>query len=146
MSILRSILLTLVLSVLAGAVGAWGGVRYVEAHARNPPSLHQLLHERLSLTADQQQRIEALERDHEARRKALETEMRASNAELAQAYQQAHAYTPRVEGAIDRFHRAMGALQTETLQHIFAMRAVLTPAQAARFDDTVVRSLTAQDS
>ena len=41
-----------------------------------------------------------------------------------------------------RFHRAMGGLQKETMVHVLAMRAVLTPQQAAQFDDTVVRSLT----
>ena len=39
---------------------------------------------------------------------------------------------------------AMGALQKESIQHVIAMRAVLTPQQAARFDDTVVKNLTEQ--
>ena len=68
--------------------------------------------------------------------------MRAANAQLAQAFQQTHAYTPQVQAAIDRFHRAMGELQKETIVHTLAMRAVLTPDQTARFDETVVRSLT----
>jgi hypothetical protein len=38
----------------------------------------------------------------------------------------------------------MGDLQKETLEHIFAMRAVLRPDQAAKFDDAVVKALTAQ--
>ena len=38
----------------------------------------------------------------------------------------------------------MDALQTETMQHVIAMRSVLTPAQAAQFDDTVVKSLTTE--
>ena len=71
--------------------------------------------------------------------------MRAANAQLAQAFQQNHAYTPEVQAAIDRFHRAMGELQKETIVHTLAMRSVLTPDQAIRFDETVVRSLT-QDS
>jgi Spy/CpxP family protein refolding chaperone len=144
MSLLRSIVLTLVLSTLAAAVGVWGGSQYVLAHQRRPPSLHELLHEKLHLTAEQQRRIEGLERDHAARRAALEAEMRAANAELAQAYEESHAYTPKVQAAIDRFHRAMDALQAETMLHVIAMRQVLTPDQTARFDDTVVRSLTDQ--
>ncbi len=70
--------------------------------------------------------------------------MRAANAELAQAYQEGHAYTPKVQAAIDRFHRAMDALQKETMFHVIAMRSVLTPGQTAPFDDTVVKSLTAE--
>ncbi len=39
----------------------------------------------------------------------------------------------------------MGQLQKETLEHIFAMRGVLRPDQAARFDQAVVKALTAQE-
>ncbi len=144
MSLFRGIVLTVVLSALAGALGVWGGAHYVLARAQHPPSLHEMLHDRLHLTPAQQSRIEGLECDHAARRAALEAEMRAANAALAQAYQQSHAYTPKVQAAIDRFHVAMDALQKETLLHVIAMRQVLTPEQTAGFDDTVVRSLTDQ--
>jgi Spy/CpxP family protein refolding chaperone len=146
MSVLRSIILTLVLSTLAGALGVWGGVYYVDTHRNHAPSLHQMVHDRLNLTADQQHRIDGLERAYAIKREALEAEMRAANAELAQAYQESHAYTPKVQAAIGRFHRAMDALQMQTMLHVIAMRGVLTPAQAAQFDDTVVRSLTAEKS
>lgn len=142
MSLLRSIALTLVLSAVAAALGVWGGVTYVEARLRPPPGLHETLHHKLRLTTEQQSRLEVLERDHAAKRVALEAEMRAANAQLAQAYQESHAYSPKVQAAIDRFHRAMDALQTETMQHVIAMRQLLTPDQTAQFDDTVVKSLT----
>jgi hypothetical protein len=103
-----------------------------------------VLHNRLHLTADQHRRIEVLERSYALKRQVLEAEMRAADLELAQAYQASHTYTPRVQAAIDRFHRAMDGLQTETMLHVIAMRGVLTPAQAAQFDDTVVSSLTAE--
>lgn len=142
MSLWRGVVLTLVLSALAATIGVWGGERYVMAHARRPPALHELLHQRLRLSADQKSRIVGLERDHTARRRALEAEMRAADADLAQAYAEAHAYTPKVQAAIDRLHQAMAALQTETILHVIAMRSVLTQGQTGRFDDTVVRSLT----
>lgn len=144
MSIVRSIALTLVLSTIAGALGVWGGVYYVEAHRSQAPSLHQMVHDRLHLTKDQQQRIGGLERAYAVKRRALEAEMRAANAELASAYQESHAYTPKAQAAVDRFHRAMDALQTETMLHVIAMRGVLTPTQAVQFDETVVRSLTTE--
>jgi Spy/CpxP family protein refolding chaperone len=142
MSAARVILLTLVLSLLAAGAGVIGGAAYVRARLAPEPSLHDTLHRKLHLTADQDRRIEGLERDHAARRKALEAEMRAANADLAQAYQETHAFTPKAQAAIDRFHHAMDALQAETLQHVIAMRSVLTPDQATQFDDTVVKSLT----
>jgi Spy/CpxP family protein refolding chaperone len=144
MSLLRSIVLTLVLSTLAAGLGVWGGSQYVLARMHHGHSLHEILHEKLHLTSQQQVRIEALERDHAAKREALEAEMRAANAELAQAYQESHAYTPKIQASIDRFHVALDALQKETMLHVIAMRQVLTPEQTARFDDTVVKSLTDQ--
>jgi hypothetical protein len=146
MTLVRSMALTLVLSVLGAALGAWGGAQYVSQRMRGPMPLHELVHEKLHLSAEQEGRIAAIEREHAARRQALEAEMRAANAELARAFQEQHAYTPQVQAAIDRFHKAMGALQKETIVHALAMRSVLTSAQAAKFADTVVRSLTADPS
>lgn len=137
----RSIVLTLVLSVVVAAFGAWGGAEYVIHRMQRPTPLHQLVHQKLHLSAEQQGRMAGIERDHATRQTALEAEMRAANADLAQAYQQDHAYTPKVQAAIDRFHAAMGALQKETMMHVLAMRSVLTPAQAAQFDETVVKAL-----
>ncbi len=144
MSVARGIVLTLVLSIFAAAIGAWGGGQYVVRRMHHATSLHQVVHEKLDLTPEQEQRIDGLERDYAAKRKAREAEMRAANAELAQAIQEQHRYTPKVQAAIDRFHIAMGALQKESIQHVIAMREVLTPEQAARFDDTVVKTLTEQ--
>lgn len=141
MSVARVIFLTLVLCLAAAGAGVIGGAAYVRTLGP-APSLHDTLHRKLHLSADQDRRIDGLERDHAARRKALEAEMRAANAQLAQAYQESHAFTPKAQAAIDRFHHAMDALQAETLQHVIAMRSVLSADQAAQFDDTVVKSLT----
>lgn len=142
MSLARSIALTLVLSLLLAGLGAWGGAQYALHRMRPATPLHELLHEELHLTADQQRRIASLERQHEDRKAALQAEMRAANADLAKAIQAHHAYSPEVQAAVDRFHHAMDELQKETILHVLAMRTVLTPEQAAKFDDTVARSLT----
>jgi Spy/CpxP family protein refolding chaperone len=144
MSLARTIAVTLVLSVIVAALGAWGGAEYVTRAMHHAPPLDELLHEKLQLTADQQRRIAGLERDHATKRAALQAEMRAANVDLARAIQAQHAYTPEVQAAVDRFHRAMGELQKETILHVLAMRTVLTPEQAARFDATVANSLTGQ--
>ena len=142
MSLARSIALTLVLSLVLAGLGAWGGATWVMHRLQPPTPLHELVHEKLHLTADQQRRIEGLEREHAQRQAALQAEMRAANADLARAIAANHAYTPQVQAAIDRFHHAMGDLQKETILHVLAMRAVLTPQQAAQFDATVAKSLT----
>ena len=142
MSLARSIALTLALSIARSALWAWGGAEDAVRRLHHATPLHELVHEKLRLSADQQRRIEGLEREHAQRRAALQAEMRAANADLARAIEAQHAYTPQVQAAVDRFHHAMGALQKETILHVLAMRAVLTPDQAAAFDRTVARSLT----
>lgn len=138
----RGLLLTILLSVAAAAVGAWGGARYVVGQVHHPASLHQTMHTSLNLTAEQDRRIGGLERDYAVRRHALEAEMRAANADLAQAIQANHAYSPAVQQAINRSHHAMSELQKQSILHVLAMRQVLTSEQTARFDDTVVKALT----
>ena len=55
-----------------------------------------------------------------------------------------HEYGPRVSAAVDDTHDAMGDLQKATLEHVFAMRAILRPDQQARFDAVVSKSLATQ--
>jgi len=136
----RAILVTIVVAFLAGLVGM--GVGHFVFAPQRAPSLHQVLHDELNLTPAQEQEIEALERDFATRRRALEVEMRAANGELAEAMREEHAYGPRVTAAVERFHRAMGELQGETMEHVFAMRAVLTPEQCVEFDALVASALT----
>jgi Spy/CpxP family protein refolding chaperone len=138
----RTILLTLALSLAAAGLGAWGGATYAVRHAHTAhPPLHALLHDELKLTPDQTRRIDGLEAAYAERRRGLEARMRQANAELAAALSDEHAYTPRVQLAVDHFHAAMGELQKETIMHVLAMRAVLTPAQTATFDKTVAKAL-----
>ncbi len=137
----RSVLLALVLTAFAGGVGGWLGVRYGLHQAQVRPGLDETLHHELGLNADQDRRIAALEASYAARRRQLNTEMRAANRELAEAIGTEHAYGPKARQAVRQFHAAMGVLQEETIQHVLAMREVLTPEQARRFDATVSKAL-----
>lgn len=141
--LLPALVVVIVLALIAGAGGAWLGARYIIAHDE-PPSIHQLVHKDLKLSPDQEQRIEALEDEFAGRRKAREAELRQANAQLALAIEAQHTYTPEVQAAIERFHAAMGALQEETVRHVLAMREVLTPDQAVKFDARVKEALTDQ--
>lgn len=133
------------LVVLVAFVGALAAV--LAARTWLPPvpraesEVHAFVH-RLKLDPAQRQRIAALEAGFAERRAALEAEMRADNVRLAQAIAAEHGYGPQVAGAVDRTHQVMGALQKETLKHIFAMRGALRPDQAAEFDAVIVRTLT----
>ncbi len=137
----RNLLMTLALSLVAIGAGAWLGAQFF-VHQRHPASLHEFVHEQLDLTAEQKARLDRLERDFAAKRAAHEAELRAANAELAAAIQAGHEYNPQVQAAIDRFHRAMEAMQRDTVFHVLEMRTVLTPAQAAEYDKRITRVLT----
>lgn len=138
----RQYLTLAVVAVLAGLLGSVIGTRLFE---RSPaPSLHQIVHSDLPLNASQREQIDALEARFAVRRRTLEFQMRAANAELATAIQTERGYGPGVTAAVDHFHIVMGLLQKETIEHVFAMRAVLTPAQAEVFDRKVVRALTTE--
>ena len=135
------LVLTVVLTLLAAVAGTWIGARYIYQQ-RHQPSLHEFVHEELELSAAQERRLEVLEQDFAVRRRAREAELRAANAELARAIQERHEYSPEVKAAVERFHDAMGELQKETILHVLAMRKVLTPDQAARFDRRIGEALT----
>jgi len=137
----RLVLIALV-AFAAAMGGTYAGRALLAPERQTETELHALLHKELSLDAAQQAKIEAIEQRFATRRKALELEMRAANAHLADAMQTEHGYGPEVTAAIDHTHMVMGEMQKETLEHLFAMRAVLRPDQAAKFDRTVTRALT----
>lgn len=128
---------------LAALAGVLIGRSISDQHPEQPSALHEFLHDELDLDAQQLARIEGLEKRFAIRKRALELELRAGNARLAAAIEAEQGYGPGVTAEVDRSHRAMGELQKETLSHIFAMRAVLRPDQAEKFDRAVVNALTA---
>lgn len=138
---LRQIAITVLLALLAAAGGAWLCANYV-VHQATPPSLHDVVHRDLDLSADQERRLDVIEARYAAQKKRLEADMRAANRELAAAMAAGDATSPELNAAVDHLHHAMGALQKATIAHVFDMRAVLTPAQAKTFDAEVVAALT----
>ena len=140
----KSAVITIVLGLIAGVVGM--GIGHILFTSPNLPdtSLHGMVHQELTLTAEQDAQIDTLEATFATRRKELERELRQANAELAAAILKSNdAAGPEVEAAVHHFHDAMGRLQTETIGHVFAMRRVLTPEQRAKFDQRIEQALTA---
>ncbi len=136
----------LVLCVILAFVAAIGGVFVGRALLPQPKQpgaeLHDVLHHRLALDPGQEQRLKVLEDRFALQRRALELELRAANARLADAIETEHGNGPKVAAAVDQSHAAMGELQKATLAHIFAMRQLLRPNQTAQFDQAVVKALT----
>mgnify|MGYP002784458328 FL=1 len=128
---------------LAALAGVLIGRAISDRQPQQASALHDLLHDELDLDKQQLAKIEDLETRFAIRRRTLELELKSENARLAAAIQQERGFGPRVMAEVDRSHEVMGELQKETLAHIFAMRAVLRPDQAQKFDRVVVKALTA---
>lgn len=140
----RWLLLIAAVAFLASICGVFAARQVFVAERPSATEVHKLLHERLKLSPQQHAKIEALEKQHAIRKQALELDMRAANARLAGAIEAEHGYGPLVTAAVDQVHHVMGAMQKETLQHLFAMRGTLTTDQARTFDATVTKALTGE--
>ena len=140
----RTFIVMLLLTVIASGLAGWGGVEYGLHRSVANADLDVVLHRDLDLSSEQERKIEVLEAGFRKDRRSLQAEMRAANRDLARVIVDEHLYGPNASRAIERFHTAMAALQEKTVRHILAMRAVLNPSQAKRFDETIKRSLGAE--
>lgn len=139
----RRILLLVLAVFVAAMAGVLVGRRVAPRQPQPSAELHALLHHGLDLDPNQQTRLEDLEHRFATTRKGLELRLRADNATLAAAIEEEHGAGPKVRAAVDQTHADMGELQKATLAHVFAMRQILRPDQAAKFDHAVVKALTA---
>ena len=140
----RTIIVVILLTGVAGAIGGWVGVRFALSASQQHSGLDELIHRKLDLSGDQLKAIHEIERTFAVRRKELETEMRAANRDLAAAVRTEREFGTSAKAAITRFHIAESALQQDTVIHVLAMRRVLTEDQARQFDEEISRALTAE--
>jgi hypothetical protein len=140
----RRLLLIAVIAFLAAIVGAFLGRAFIVPPTPVETELHALLHHELDLDSAQQARMDEIERRFAVRKQALELELRADNARLADAIQAEHGYGPAVGAAVDRSHQAMGQLQKERSSTSSPCERS-EPDQAAKFDAAVVKALTAKE-
>jgi Spy/CpxP family protein refolding chaperone len=134
----RTILITAAVAFVSAALGVYVGLALGSNSARRA-SLDDVMHRELDLSTTQDAAIEEIEARYAARKSALEGEMRRATRDIAAAVSEDASYSPRVRSAVDRFHTTMGELQHATIEHVFEMRAVLTPDQQRKFDE-IVRS------
>ena len=99
----RLILIALV-AFAAALGGTYAGRVLFAPERQSETELHALLHSELELDVAQEAKIEAIEQRFATRRKALELEMRAANAHLAEAMEVEHGYGPQVTAAIRGFN------------------------------------------
>jgi len=125
------------LACLATMRWAPGRVHAEDAHRR--------IHRQLGLSAAQEQALEPLEARFERRKAELSQAIREANGELARAIAEDKGDSPRVKAAVAKIHEALGQLQVATLEHVFDMKAALTPAQYDRLLDLTAHALSETD-
>ena len=135
-------LLIVIVAFVAAIAGVLIGRIIIPPKPASSNELHHVLHEELNLDRQQRQQLDALELKFAAQSRALEFEIRADNARLAEAIETEHGNGPRVTAAVDASHEALGRLQKATLAHVFAMRGLLRADQTAKFDRAVMNALT----
>lgn len=96
---------------------------------RDPVENHYWIHQQLKITPEQEQALEPVEKKFERERIRLSVEIQQGNRELAEAIRVDKTESPRVRDAIARIHKAQGELQNAVIQHVFDMKAILTPVQ-----------------
>ncbi len=127
---------TLCSAVLAGGtawlVTDWTLHRHGEGHAHDhvKPDLHSWMHEHLNITPEQHGKLEPLEEEFEQARTKLQEEIRLADVELAKTIRDPKMTPAAMDAALERLNKAQGALQRATLEHFFAMKRYLRPAQA----------------
>lgn len=137
----RNTLLAVVLSFLSGFAGVWIGLKVLPGQRPATVNLHVQIHRDLSLNAGQKATLHQLEAQYARSRVRYREKLKAANARLAEAIRKHHDLSPEVQLAEQNYLKVLGDFQTETLRHIFAMRAILSPAQAQEFDALMLRSL-----
>jgi len=134
--------------VMAGAtswlVTDWVLHQHGESHAQDAsePDFHAWMHEHLDITPEQHAIMEPLEAEFEAQRIILRTAIRKSGHEVAESISAANPNDLRLKSALEVLNRSQGDLQRLTLDHFFAMKRHLRPAQAKRLLDWTYDSLT----
>lgn len=95
----------------------------------HPADFHRWVHQQLNLTPEQDKVLDSQEEAFAARKEMFRKEIQQANVELATAMQEDRIYSPRVMAAVEKIHHGQADLEKATLEHIFAMKNVLTPEQ-----------------
>jgi hypothetical protein len=122
-------------TVLLAGVTAYFVSRSVQrpqASAAARDDLHHWMHERLALTSAQHEALDPIEKAFEGERVRLGAELGVAGRELADAVRQGKSGAPEIDSALIRLNAAQAALQRATLEHFFAMKEHLDPAQAEK--------------
>lgn len=127
---MRKVFLFLAVIAAVAALATYGTMRWSDHRVTaDEVTSHEWLHHELDLTAGQLKALEPIEAQFGERQRKLADALHEANRQLAKAIAEDKTYTPRVTDAVECVHHCMGELQKASIEHVFAMRAVLTPEQ-----------------
>lgn len=128
----------------AWMVTDWTLHRHGEGHAHDHDGtdFHGWMHEHLDITPEQHAKLEPIEAEFETQRTRLRGDIRAAGLEVAATISEKELDDVRLKTALDRLNKAQGDLQRLTLDHFFAMKRYLRPAQARKLVEWTHDSIT----
>jgi Spy/CpxP family protein refolding chaperone len=145
----RNLSITVVLAALA----AYAGTRLAEQPMKPAEapraklllrdSVYQMVHQDITLTAEQKRKIDEIEGRYSHRRNELRAQIGSANAELGEALANEMALGTAASRALEHLQQSMGDLQRATILYTLEVRSVLTPQQQQVLDQKVFESLTA---
>lgn len=127
---MKTVILLFVTVVAVAAASSYLTLRLATRPTANDVDSHEWLHRELQLTPAEHEALEPTEAKFAAERQELAERLRAADRDLAKAIKEDGAYTPRVAKAVETVHHRMGELQKASIEHLFQMRAFLTPEQS----------------
>jgi len=139
---MKKIGLFFVAVLVVAAIAAYCTVRWTEGRSTpNSLAAHEWLHRELQLTEAQHKALAPIEVKFAETQRRLSTSLHEANVNLARVITEDKAYTPRVAAAVEHVHHCMGDLQKASIEHVFEMRAVLTPEQGDKLLSLAERAL-----
>lgn len=139
---MKNLALLFVTVIVAAALSAFCATHWMTSRSTDPlVAGHEWLHSELQLTEAQQNALEPIEAQFAEKQRRLIEQLHAANLDLARVMAEDKAYTPRVAAAVEMVHHRMGDLQKASIEHLFAMRSVLTPDQSDKLLKLAQRAL-----
>jgi hypothetical protein len=143
----RNLGITIVVAVLAGAVGGWMGARNaIDSDAQTLPlrqTVSEIVRNDLRLSSDQAKNIQAIENKYYSQRSSLRLQVADANRNLADALMADMAFGREAQQASNQLEQGLGELQRATILYVLEVRDVLNPEQQMVYDRKVREVLTA---
>ena len=150
-ALLRPLLLTALVALVAGFVGVWLGSGFFRAPqmAQEPflrETVFSVVKSEMSLTPQQNQRVTEIEDNYLRERAQIRLRITNANANLARAMVDDMEFGPMTKAATEEVSAAIAELQRTTIVYSLTVRSVLTPEQQHIFDDRIIAALTNEAS